>query len=288
MEEKIVCGNEELSGLPEYIFSTGNYPVPDCYLKAEYIVPITKTMREHDGKTLCEVPFCQTAEVEMLHGSINNATDGGGPRVGQQAYKKLEELPMDQPLKLDGLFGEVKKSLKTLKEQGEKTMLILSGPVSILSGLVPLQKVFVARRKEPALYEKAICWVTEALLFYLQEVKDYVDVLSYADSAGSVDLLGEPVAVEMAELSYLPVLAKAMEYGMHVHLCPKLTATLLAGDFATREQLPVEKSLTYQEAILSGPTNVLYAHRCIKQSENGWNKGIILVLEPTWEKWNGK
>ena len=288
MEEKIICGNEELSGLPEYVFEEGDFPVPDCYLKAEYIVPIAKILRTHGDKCLCEVPFCQTAEVEMLHGSIHNANDSGGPRVGQPAYKKLEDLPMDQPLHLDGLFGEVKKALKTLKEQGEKTMLIMSGPVSVLSGLVPLQRVFVARRKNPALYEEAICWVTEALLFYLEEVKDYADVLSYADSAGSAELLGEQVAIEMAELSYLPVLSKAMEYGIHVHLCPKLTATLLAGEFASREQLPVEKSLTYEEAILSGPTNLLYAHRCIKQSGTGWNKGFILVLEPMWETMNGK
>lgn len=284
MEEKIFCGNEELSGLPEYVFEAGDYPVPECYLKTEYMVPIARLIKEHGEKTLCEIPFCQTAEVEMLHGSINNATDSGGPRVGQQPYKKIAELPMDEPLKLDGLFGEVKKALKALKEQGEKTMLVMSGPVSILSGLVPLQRLFVARRKEPALYEKVICWVTEALLFYLDEVKDYVDVLSYADSAGSMELLGEPVAHEMAELSYIPVLSRAMEYGIHVHLCPKLTATLLTGGFAVREQLPIDKTLTYEEAILSGTANVLYAHRCIKQSENGWNKGVILVLEPTWER----
>ncbi|MBE5907108.1 MAG: hypothetical protein E7277_10095 [Lachnospiraceae bacterium] len=282
MEEKIICGNEEMSGLPEYVFEAGDYPVPDCYLQAKYMVPIARLMKEHEEKSLCTVPFCQTAEVEMLHGAINNATDGGGPRVGQQAYKKLEELPMEEPFYVDGLFGETKKALKELKEAGEKTMLIMSGPISILSGLVPLQKLFVARRKNPALYEKAIAWVTEALLFYLDEVYPYVDILSYADSAGSVGLLGEPVAVEMTEKSHRLVLEKAMKYGMHVHLCPRLNKSLLLGGFADHEKIPVDESLTYEEAILSGPADVLYAQRCIKQSGKGWNKGYIMVLKPTW------
>lgn len=284
MEEIIACGNEEVSGLPEFVFEAGDYPVPACYLNADYIVPISRLIREHEGKRLCEVPFCQTAEVEMLHGSINNATDSGGPRVGQQAYKNLSELPMEEPLKLDGLFKEVKKSLKELKAAGEKTMLILSGPVSILSGLVPLQRVFVARRKNPELYRKAITWVTDALLYYLEEVKEDVDVLSYADSAGSVNLLGEPVAVEMAKLSYLPLLEKAMDAGLHVHLCPRLNASLLAGEFAVLKKIPIEESLSYEDAILNGKTDVLYAQRCIKQSSKGWNKGYIMVLEPTWRE----
>ncbi len=280
--EEILCGEEKTAGLPKELLYTKKYPVPQCYLEAKYIVPISIELRQMDGKRFCTLPLCQTVEVEALGGTIHYATDEAGPRVGQRTYASLTELPVEKELPINcGLYEEVYKAAKELKNKGEEVVLNLSGPVTVLSGLVDMQVLFVERKKKKEVYERALRWITGFLKSYMLMMKDQVKFFSFADPAGSIDILGEKCCSEVAELSYIPLLQWALEQEISVHLCPRVTAVLLQGGYARKEERAVVKCDNYEEAIqalIEGEASIV-AHQCLKKKKDQKLMEKIQILE---------
>ena len=281
MEEALVCGEEKTTGIPVEIIIKGGYKIPECYLKAEYMVPIGKTIRERENKKSVTLPLCQVVEVEFLGGEINYAADQLGPRVTKRRYSSIEELPMGTKTDFSKkLCQEVYKAARELKQDGEEVILNVSGPITVLSGLVEMQQIFVQRRKNPKVYREAIQWVTDNLIQYVKQMKETISIVSLADPAAGLELLGSKVAVEIAELSYIPLLSAIKELGISVHLCPRMTAVLLKSKLIHKEKRKAPVNCSYEEMVLdvSKKGAELIAHQCLKQTHNAGVEGIIQVL----------
>ena len=151
----------------------------------------------------------------------------------------------------------------------------------MLSGLVEMQKIFVQRRKNPQIYEKAIQWIVENLFSYIELMKGKISLVSLADPAAGLDLMGAKVAKELAELAYIPLLKRIQTLGVSVHLCPRMTAVLLLSEHVHKKEQEISISGTYEEVVLDLARNKgkIIAHGCLKQKQTQYLEGKLQVLE---------
>ncbi|MCR4956409.1 MAG: hypothetical protein K6A30_06970 [Lachnospiraceae bacterium] len=274
MSQDFVCGEEK------GVVDTYDFPSPDCFLEAQYMAPLSQRIRQEEKKKFCVLPLCQIVEAQMLGGLIKYTADEQGPRVVERRYKKLKELPMTEEVPCpDGLCKEVAKGLADLKAQGEYTQLNVQGPLSILSSLVPMERIFVSRRKDRATYEEALFWVVDKLFNYMESMGDDVDLYSLADPVANINILGKEYAAEIATLAYRPLLEKLWAAKRKVHICPIMMGAIQSGGFTKRVDIEIDENLSYEDAILSVEGPCFVAHQCLKSESTTWNHGVLHTIE---------
>lgn len=126
-------------------------------------------------------------------GGIVNMGDGNlGPRAKEYCCTyaaELLELPEIDYSK--GRIYEVLEACQRLREQGEHVALMISGPFTIFNVLIDPKYVFKAMRKQPELMQDIFQRIERELLTYIKIAVEYgVDMISYADSSGGVNILG--------------------------------------------------------------------------------------------------
>ncbi len=115
--------------------------------------------------------------------------------------------------------------------------------------------VFKAMRKKPELMKEVFWKLGGEILRFMEEAKKYgVDMISYADSSGGLNILGPKMAEQVVEDFTYEFLKKAAEKlgdSPLILLCPKTTFALLGTGKAE-----------FVDAELSGPME--YGEGCIE------------------------
>ena len=79
-------------------------------------------------------------------------------------------------------------------------VLQVSGPFTILNVLIDARYVFKGMRKQPEVMKKVFWKLGDEILRFMEEAKKYdVDLISYADSSGGVNILGPKMAEQVVE-----------------------------------------------------------------------------------------
>lgn len=228
----LICSpeNQEMIS-PELIRSLGIAPA-EIYASAENIVKLAKAAGEADGRGFVLLPFCHTVEAKALGADITPADDTAGPRPGNCTLKGPEELaPSDIAKSPDA--ARLLDACRELASEGRAVVYQLSGPVSILSCMMPLNGFFKSWRKEPEAAKRCLDAIADMLLGFAREIRAAgVKYISYSDPAGSRDILGPKYSKLMAEeftLPFLKRLAEACGEETTVIICP-LTAQALSSE----------------------------------------------------------
>lgn len=229
---------------------------PDAYLHADTMAALSKANKEEAGNAVCILPFCHTVEAEAVGGIITLGNEIAGPRAKEYIYTNYEELANLSPINLnEGRLHEVLLACKMLKDQGEYVALEVCGPITILNVLIDTRHIFKGMRKNPEFMKQVFERLGNEILRYMEEAKKYgVNFISYADSAGGVNILGPKMAEQMVEdftYEFLKKAEKLADDKTMFMLCPKTTFALLGTNRA--ELVDVE---------LSGP--VKYTQGCIE------------------------
>ena len=224
-----VCSpeNQEMIS-PELIRSLG-MPPAEIYASAENILKLAKAAGEADGRGFVLLPFCHTVEAKALGADIKPADDTAGPRPGAYALKGPEELSPVEIAKSPEA-ARLLEACRELSAEGRAVVYQLSGPVSILSCMMPLNNFFKSWRKEPETARRCLDAIGEMLLDFAREIRAAgVKYISYSDPAGNRDILGPKYSRQMTEdftLPFLKRLAEACGEETAVIICP-LTAQAL-------------------------------------------------------------
>lgn len=213
---------------PELICSLGIAP-SEIYASTENIVKLAKAAGEADRRGFVLLPFCHTVEAKALGADIKPADDTAGPRPGSCTLKGPEELaPVEIAKSPDA--ARLLEACAALAAEGRSVVYQLSGPVSILSCMMPLNNFFKSWRKEPETARRCLGAIGDMLLDYAREIRAAgVKYISYSDPAGNRDILGPKYSRQMAEeftLPFLKRLAEACGEDTSVIICP-LTAQAL-------------------------------------------------------------
>lgn len=250
------CTYDNSAGINEEVTRELELQFPDAYMHHETMAALSKALKRHDGASFCELPFCHTVEAEAMGGIINYGNEKTGPRAKEYICTSPEELLELPAMNLqEGRIHEVLLACQALREEGEHVVLQASGPFTILNVLIDAKYVFKAMRKKPELMKEVFWKLGGEILRFMEEAKKYgVDMISYADSSGGLNILGPKMAEQVVEDFTYEFLKKAAEKlgdSPLILLCPKTTFALLGTGKAE-----------FVDAELSGPME--YGEGCIE------------------------
>lgn len=259
---------------------------PEAYLHCDTMAKLSKALKEHDNAPFCELPFCHTVEAEAMGGIINYGNEKTGPRAKEYLCTEIEEL-LNLP-EIDystGRIHEVLLACQKLREEGEHVVLQVSGPFTILNVLIDARYVFKGMRKKPEIMKEVFWKLGREVLRFIDEAKKYgVDMVSYADSSGGVNILGPKMAEQVVNDftgEFVKELEKKADDKLLIMLCPKTTFALLGTEKACFEDVELSAPMRYGEACIEVIGKVkLTGQMCIKNIqymlENGKIKAIKL------------
>lgn len=281
------CTYDNSAGISGEVTEKLNLTFPDAYLHHETMAELSKALKEHDRAAFCELPFCHTVEAEAMGGLVNYGNDKTGPRAKEYICTKPEELLELPPIDFAaGRIHEVLLACKELRGQGEHVVLQVSGPFTILNVLIDARYVFKGMRKQPEVMKKVFWKLGDEILKFMEEAKKYdVDLISYADSSGGVNILGPRMAEQVVEdftYEFLKKVEALADDKTMILLCPKTSLALIGTGHARFRDHLITPGTRYGEACIQMIGKAKFAGQmCIKnvgyQLENGVFKELQLI-----------
>ena len=281
------CTYDNSAGINEEVTKSLQLNFPDAYKYHDTMVLISKALRKYDNAPFCKLPFCHTVEGEAMGGVINYGDEKIGPRAKEYICKTAEELLNLPSINFnEGRIKEVLKACSDLRKEGENVVLQISGPFTILNVLMDARYIFKIFRKEPEKMQEIFDKFQEEILKFIEEgQKAGANLISFADSSGSLKILGPKMMKESVERFTYPFLKKAekiINEDTVLLLCPKTTLALLGTDKATLYDIELSRTMKYGEGCIEaiGKTKIL-GQMCIKninyELTQGRIKGIKLI-----------
>lgn len=278
------CKKANSSAFSDKIINDLNLEFPKSYQDAEIMAEISKKIKKESGNQLCILPFCHTVEAEAFGAGINLSEGMFGPRAASYAYQSVEELLALPNIDFtQGRISEVLKACQILKAQGEAVALEISGFLTILNSLIDVTEIFKAWRKEPESIAAIFKMLSDNLYRFCEEAKKSgVSIVSYADPAGSVNIVGPKFTEKMAVEFTYPLLKKISglaDENFILHLCPKTSLIFFGLELAERKNLLLGERIAYNEACLKaiGREKVI-GQACIKDTQCILCRGKIIAL----------
>ncbi len=280
------CTYDNAAGIRSEVTGKLNLSFPDAYLHWETMASVAEALKKADGAVFCSLPFCHTVEAEAMGGIVNYGNAVAGPRAKEYICTKPEEiLELKEIDFTTGRIHELLLACQHLRKKGENVVLEIAGPFTILNVLIDAKYVFKGMRKQPEVMKEVFWKIGNELLKYIKEAKKYgVNMISYADSSGSVNILGPRMAEQVVEMFTYDFLKKAEEIvsdDMIMLLCPKTTFALLGTEKAEFMDVQLPEPMRYGESCvwMVGKEKFL-GQMCIKNInyvlENGICKAVRL------------
>lgn len=278
------CTYDNSIGISSEVTQELDLQFPEAYKNWSSMALISEKLKEHDGSTFCELPFCHTVEAEAMGGHINFGDEKIGPRAKDYICTSVEEiLGLPEIDYSKGRISEVLKACKYLRDKGENVVLYISGPFTIMNVLIDPRYIFKAFRKNPetikAIFDK---FQKEILRFVEEAQKSGVNMISYADSSGGLNILGPKISEQVVEMFTYPLLKrieKIINDETIVLLCPKTTFALLGTDRAVWKDISVEAPIKYSEACIKVIGQAKFVGQmCVKNKNFQLDSGIIKTI----------
>lgn len=250
------CTYANSVGISEEVTAKLNLTFPDAYLHWDTMALIAEALKDTDGAAFCELPFCHTVEAEAMGGIVNYGNEKTGPRAKEYICTKPEELLELKEMDFtQGRIHEVLLACQHLRKQGENVVLEVAGPFTILNVLIDAKYVFKGMRRQPEIMKEVFWKIGNQLLAYIEEAQKYgVNMISYADSSGGLNILGPKMAEQVVEeftYDFLKKVEEIVNDDVIVLLCPKTTFALLGTDKAEFVDVELEEPMRYGEACIS-------------------------------------
>lgn len=182
----LFCPNKQTPSL--YESDTLKNTNKDPYFDVETISRLALEIKEVKKDKFCQLPFCHTLEAESFGARIES--DSYGIRINSPVLSKVEDLidnissPMESPR-----ITRVKDSISVLKNDDLQVIYELSGPFTILNGLLDSTTVYKGLVKKKQVMAIVLDLLKDHLINFSRDLIDLgVDIISISDSP--VDISG--------------------------------------------------------------------------------------------------
>ena len=192
-------------------------------------------VREVNGMNHVVVPLSECLMTACLGTAITWDPELGD-RVAKEVFSDWSEAEAfrSESIRremLDPLF----EAIKMLKERGARIVVNVTGPIALMSGLLPTEAVYRAmpKRKDP--FPRLMSIVEDFIAEHIARLDALGPELIYlADSVGSLDLVGPRLFRQVSGPSYLRVLKRAEGLATPIYMCPKNMTSLFSVGFLER------------------------------------------------------
>lgn len=281
------CTYNNSVGISKEAIQQTGLKFPEAYKNWDSMVQLAIAIKEQDEKMHCELPFCHTLEGEALGGKINYGDENIGPRGKDYICKTSEEiLSLPEIDYSKGRISETLKACKHLREKGEEVVLYISGPFTIMNVLANPTHIFKIFRKSPETMQKILDKLQKEILRFVIEAKNSgVNMISYGDSVGGLNILGPKLLERVVEMFTYP-LFKRMEEILDdetlVLLCPKTSFALLGTEKAVWQDIDLGAEVGYVQGCVQVIGKVKFVGQmCIKNKKFKLSNGIIKGIRLT-------
>ncbi|MBL4934397.1 methylcobamide--CoM methyltransferase [Clostridium sp. YIM B02515] len=281
------CTLDKFEEIPESVANQTGITFPEAHTKVDKISILAKTLKNHHKDSISRVPFCLTVEAEALGADIKLGDEKIGPRVGEYAYKSIEDLKNIKPIDFStGRISEVLKAVEKLSSEGEEVALNIQGPFTIMSSLIDPVLFYKAVRKDRAAVEAFMEVICKSTVQYAEEgLKRGAKIISYGDSAGNIDILGPKMYKDFSGRYSYEVL-KQIESKLgkaFVHICGVTSTSLNKSGFIKSTPIGIDKDMTYGDAlklITELRKDVkLIGYNCLKRTTLKMKKPVVWKIE---------
>lgn len=279
--QEIKCMLDHAEGIRETLINELQLKLPDVYQKQDGMVILAKEMKKYTKTAFCTLPFCHTIEAEAMGGQIQFGNGTAGPRGREYLVESVQELLGLPPMNLKSKrIQELWMAIHTLRKQGEHVVLQVSGPFTIMSVLIDLKHVFRTLLKEPEVMQQLYAKFQTELITYIEEACNHgVELISYADSAASVNILGPKRAAQMAGEFTYPFLKQAEMVTKNkalMILCPQTTELVSRIGKLDFFDIRLPVPMDYGEACIAVIRKTGFTGQmCIKNASYKLHNGII-------------
>ncbi len=198
-------------------------------------------------------PLNHTVEISAYGGTVKTEPKSLS-KNGEVIFEDLDDLLTNMNFNWeDKVLNNYIEGAKGLIAMGLEPVYCISGPLTILNGLIDISKVFKALRRDKEKVFEILELISKDLLLYIDSLEKVgLKTISFSDSIMSVDIIGPKYFCEILVGITLPFLKKIWQNkNLQVILCPKLSLGLMDCGLATLEELPVDRGLSYLKACKS-------------------------------------
>ncbi|WP_353095602.1 uroporphyrinogen decarboxylase family protein [Tissierella praeacuta] len=273
------CTGNEVDVIPDEILQQLNISYEDINKNASNMASLSRLLKEENKKEYCKLPFCHTVEAEAF-GSEVIFNEKLGNRIGKYKIDNISLIEDISKVDLNkGRIAEVLKAIDILKKNGEDVVLDVTGPISIATSIMDSQLFYKSVRKERDKIDSLLEVIENTIVEYILEgIKQGANIISFADPAGTIDIVGPKIYKELSGRTAYNILKK-IENQMGntiVHLCGKTSTSLEAIGLLESEKIKVEGKDYFKmiHAIKSEREDIKFiGHWCLKL--NKFNNEII-------------
>ncbi|MBB6444388.1 uroporphyrinogen decarboxylase family protein [Bacillus benzoevorans] len=279
------CTYDNLIGIRKLVTESTNLTFPDAYKNWDSMAELALAIKEHNHANYCELPFCHTLEGEALGGIIYYGDENGGPRGKEYICSTAEELLSLPAIDYSqGRMAEVLQACSLLRNKGENVVLYISGPFTILNVLMDPRYIFKIFKKNPAAMQDIFDKLASEIIRFVEEAQKVdVNLISYGDAMGGVNILGPKFAKQVVEMFTYPFLKRVEEIIRRetiLLLCPKTTFALLGTERAQWRDIDLGVPTTYSEACVQVIGQAKFVGQmCFKNNSFELKKGIIKAVD---------
>lgn len=268
------CSGDDRRIMPEQIWERDFHILS----KPEEMKDVLLKWREAENRKEIILPIVQNLESAALGASIIKTRDFW--TTGEYPFAGLEEINPDNfDIMNDARIQAVLEVAKWLK--GEIIVFEMEAPFSVLSALINPMELYFSMQAQPQRLNDILKKIAEEEIKYLKAaVEAGCRIISLAEPTGTIDLVGEDCFRECSGRAVSFFLKESQNILEHsvIHLCGKLSHSMIALDMITVTDYPVE-SEDYLKNLLEvaeNPEIHFVGQHCIHQRRNTTGKIHVL------------
>ncbi|MDR3288323.1 MAG: ASKHA domain-containing protein [Peptococcaceae bacterium] len=222
-----------------------------AYTDAATMLWSIRQMAALEKQDFIRLPLTQTVEAQA-YGAKMSWKDGV-PVPDGYLYHRISQL---RALSGEALSARAVRAVIecVLAATGEKIILDISGPFSILCGLLEPTMLMRGVVKEAAAVKEALAVVVDFLALYVAEaIAGGVQVISFADTVGVMELVGEGMYKNFcgpAVMDLLKRLEPELDRGL-IHFCGKTSVSLQKCGFIRMKPRRIPPEVDYRDTLFA-------------------------------------
>ncbi len=223
------CVENQTDTIPEELLEKLGVSYEEANHDSEKMAQLALMVKEDKNRYYPILPFCHTVEAEIFGSEITYDSVLGN-RISKYAIEKEEDISKLKEISPDQ--GRIKTSLdaaEILKDKGEKLIFNITGPITIATSVLDTRLFYKLLRRDKDKLEELLFIIEDSLSNIMIEAgKKGVDLISYADPAGTIDIVGPKTYKDLSGKSTYRILKKIQGKmsDTTVHLCGKTSTSL--------------------------------------------------------------
>lgn len=237
------CTANELDVISSDIIAGLSVNYEEANKKAEYMAELSCKIKESKKLSYCRLPFCHTVEAEALGAEVIFDSLVGN-RIGKYKIQNISDIELLKAVDFSkGRVAEVLSAITMLKSRGEKVVVDVSGPISIATSIMDSRLFYRGLRKDKAKINICLELIEKVIIQFMKEtIKRGVDMISFADPTGTIDIVGPKMYRQVAGDSVYKIL-KAVKDNLQdtvIHVCGKTSTSLEAIGLIESEKITID------------------------------------------------